>query len=65
MDTVTNSSSEPTPTMSTAEKEILNESTDTVETFINSKEKLEAVEKNASSKTIAELDDELLKDIDC
>jgi len=64
-DVVMDATQQPEETITAEDKAKINESTDLADTFVNSKTALAEVEGTASSKSLEELDEELLEDIEC
>jgi hypothetical protein len=64
-DKVMNTNSPGEETISPTVKGLVSETTDAVESFIKDASKLEEIEGKAAAKSLEDLDDELLDDVDC
>lgn len=56
---------QPVETLTPEDKSLINETTDLTSSFIENTNRIDEIEKSASTKSIKELDDDLLDDIDC
>jgi len=56
---------QPVETLTPEDKSLINETTDLTSSFIEDTNRIDEIEKSASTKSITELDDDLLDDIDC
>jgi hypothetical protein len=64
-DVVMDATQQPAQTITTEDKAKINESTDLADAFVKDSTQLDKVEGTASSKSLEELDEELLEDIEC